>query len=51
MHIIRETNALMDVSEWLRSFAVEVLFGIGDNYAAARSTTFISIDARPTGSG
>jgi hypothetical protein len=24
-----ETNALMDVSEWLRSFAVEVLFGIG----------------------
>jgi hypothetical protein len=28
-----ETNALMDVSEWLRSFAVEILFGINDNYA------------------
>ena len=29
-----DTNAMMDVSEWLRSFAVEILFGIGDNYAA-----------------
>jgi hypothetical protein len=29
-----DTNAMMDVSEWLRSFAVEVLFGIGDNYAS-----------------
>jgi hypothetical protein len=28
-----DTNAMMDVSEWLRSLAVEVLFGIGDNYA------------------
>jgi hypothetical protein len=29
-----DTNAMMDVSEWLRSFAVEVLFGIGDNYVS-----------------
>ncbi|HET6409498.1 MAG TPA: CotH kinase family protein, partial [Chthoniobacteraceae bacterium] len=29
-----DTNAMMDVSEWLRSFAIEVLFGIGDNYAS-----------------
>lgn len=28
-----DTNAMMDVSEWLRGFAIETLFGIGDNYA------------------
>jgi hypothetical protein len=27
-----DTNTLMDVSEWLRSAAVETLFGIGDTY-------------------
>lgn len=29
-----DTNAMMDVDEWLRSFAVTVLFGIGDNYSS-----------------
>ena len=27
-----EMSAMIDVSEWLRSFAIETLFGIGDNY-------------------
>lgn len=28
-----DTNAMMEVNGWLRGFAVETLFGIGDNYA------------------
>lgn len=29
-----DTNAMMDVNEWMRAFAMESLFGIGDNYAS-----------------
>ncbi len=35
-----DTNAMMDVSEWLRGFAVETLFGIGDNYATGSQHNF-----------
>jgi hypothetical protein len=29
-----DTQALLDVDQWLRSFAIQNLFGIGDNYSA-----------------
>ena len=35
-----DTGALMDVSEWLRAFAIETLFGIGDNYATGSQHNF-----------
>ena len=35
-----DTNAMMDVNEWLRGFAMETLFGIGDNYATGSQHNF-----------
>jgi len=35
-----DTNAMTDVSEWLRSFAIETLFGIGDNYGTGSQHNF-----------
>ena len=29
-----ETDRLLDVNQWLRAFAIQVLFGIADNYAS-----------------
>jgi len=31
----RDTQRLLDVDQWLRAFAVQILFGIGDSYATA----------------
>ncbi|MFV2067942.1 MAG: lamin tail domain-containing protein, partial [Pirellulales bacterium] len=31
----RDTQRLLDVDQWLRAFAVQIVFGIGDNYATA----------------
>ncbi|MEZ5301153.1 MAG: lamin tail domain-containing protein [Verrucomicrobiales bacterium] len=44
---IAETNALLDVDEWLRTFAVQVLFGVGDNYAFGAQHNML-IYIRPT---
>lgn len=30
----RDTDQLLDVDQWLRAFAIQVLFGIADNYAS-----------------
>ena len=35
-----DTGAMMDVSEWLRAFAIETLFGIGDNYGTGSQHNF-----------
>ena len=35
-----DTNTMIDVSEWLRAFAMETLFGIGDNYATSSQHNF-----------
>ena len=35
-----DTTSMMDVSEWLRGFAMETLFGIGDNYATGSQHNF-----------
>jgi hypothetical protein len=35
-----DTNAMTDVSEWLRSFAIETLFGVGDNYGTGSQHNF-----------
>jgi len=39
--------ARMDVDEWLRSFAIGILFGIGDNYATGSQHNFL-IYRRPS---
>jgi len=33
----RETDQLLDVNQWLRAFAVQVLFGVADNYSSGSS--------------
>jgi hypothetical protein len=39
-----ETDRLLDVDQWLRSFAVQSLFGIGDNYSSgARHNAIVYI--------
>ncbi|MHA3774016.1 lamin tail domain-containing protein [Verrucomicrobiota bacterium sgz303538] len=43
-----DTAAMMDVDEWLRSFAVEMLFGIGDNYGGGDVYHNAIVYQRPT---
>ncbi len=35
-----DTNAMIDVSEWLRGYAIATLFGVGDNYATGGQHNF-----------
>ena len=42
-----DTAAMMDVDEWLRSFAIEMLFGIGDNYGGGDVFHNVIVYQRP----
>ncbi|MEO5916626.1 MAG: lamin tail domain-containing protein [Luteolibacter sp.] len=44
-----DTNAMIDVSEWLRSFAIETLFGVADNYGTGSTHNFYTF-RRPSDS-
>ncbi len=36
-----DTAAMMDVDEWLRAWAIQILYGIGDNYSSGAQHNFL----------